>query len=126
MYLHRLSQCQGEQAQQAYSTEALLNAYDWERLLRWRSRGPKSPGVMFSSPRIVLLTDAWIWFLCYPPRSNDPYRYKNVLLELPMRNGISPLGIGLNETNEVCVCFASDVPSGTNIEQLDGDFLPCC
>ena len=86
----------------------------------------KSPGGVFSSPRIVSLTDVWIWILSYTPCSNELYRYKNGLLELPMRNGISPLGIGLNETNEVCVCFASDVPSGTNIEQLDGDFLPCC
>jgi hypothetical protein len=43
-----------------------------------------------------------------------------------MRNGLSPLGIGLDQTNELCACFASDVPSGTIIEQLDGDFLPCC
>ena len=35
-----LSQFQGERIQ-AYSTEALLGAYDWERLLRWRSRGPE-------------------------------------------------------------------------------------
>ena len=60
------------------------------------------------------------------PHSNDPYRYKNGLLKLPMRNGVSPLEIGLDETNVLCACFASDVPSGTIIEQLDGDFLPCC
>ena len=39
---------------------------------------------------------------------------------------MSPLGIGLDETNELCACFAYDVPSGTIVEQLDGDFLPCC
>ena len=120
-----LSQFQGEQIQ-AYSTKALLGAYDWERLLRWRCRGPESPEVVIRSPRIVSLTVAWIWFLCYPPRSNDPYRYEYKLLELPMRNGISPVGIGLYEVNELCACFASDVLTGTVIEQLDGDFLPCC
>jgi hypothetical protein len=101
-----LSQFQGEHIQ-AYSTEALLGAYDWERLLRWRSRGPESPGVMVSSPRHVSLTDAWVWFLWYPPCSNDPYRYTNGLLELPRSNGITPLGIGLDETNELCACFSS-------------------
>jgi hypothetical protein len=30
----------------------------------------------------------------------------------------------LDETNELCACFASDLPSGTIVEQLDGDFLP--
>ena len=60
------------------------------------------------------------------PVQQRPYRYKNVLLELPRSNGISPLGIGLDETNELCACFAYDVPSGTIVEQLDGDFLPCC
>ena len=120
-----LSQFQGEPTR-AYSTETLLSAYDWERLLRWRSRGPESPGVMVSFPRIVSLTDAWIWFLYYPPCSNDPYRYTNVLLELPRSNGISPLGIGLDDTDELCACFAYDVPSRTIVEQLDGDFLPSC
>ena len=96
-----LSQFQGEQIQK-HSNEDILGAYDWERLLRWRGKGPESPLVMISSPRIVSLTDAWIWFLCYPPRSYDPYRYRNRLLELPMRNGMSPLGIGLDEVNELC------------------------
>ena len=35
-----LSQFQGE-PMRAYSTETLLSAYDWERLLRWRNRGPE-------------------------------------------------------------------------------------
>jgi hypothetical protein len=43
-----------------------------------------------------------------------------------MRNGISPVGIGLDEVNVLCACFASDVLTGTVIEQQDGDFLPCC
>jgi len=118
-----LSQFQGERIQ-AYSTEALLGAYDWERLLRWRSRGPESLGVMVSSPRIISLTDAWVWFLWYPPCSNDPYRYKNGILELPWINGRTPLGIGLDETNELCACFSTEVPRGTIIEHLDVDCLP--
>ena len=118
-----LSQFQGERIQ-AYSTEALLGAYDWERLLRWRSRGPESLGVMVSSPRIISLTDAWVWFLWYPPCSNDPYRYKNGILELPWSNGRTPLGIGLDETNELCACFSAEVPRGTIIEHLDVDCLP--
>jgi hypothetical protein len=28
--------------------------------------------------------------------------------------------------NELCACFAVDVPNGTVIEQLDGEFLTCC
>ena len=40
-----------------------------------------------------------------------------------MRFGTSPLGIGLDEQDEICACFATDVPSGTVIEQLDGDCL---
>ena len=44
-----LSQLQGDQ-KQTYSTEALRGVYDWERILRWRSRGPEPPGVMLSSP----------------------------------------------------------------------------
>jgi hypothetical protein len=46
-----LSQFQGERIQ-AYSNEALLGAYDWERLLRWCSRGPEPPEVMVSSPEL--------------------------------------------------------------------------
>jgi hypothetical protein len=87
-----LSQFQSERIQ-AYSTEALPGAYDWERLLRWRSRGPEFPGVMVSSPRIDTLTDAWVWFLWYPPCRNDPYRYTKELLKLPWSNGITPLGL---------------------------------
>ena len=34
--------------------------------------------------------------------------------------------IGLDETDELCACFAYDVPSGTIVEHLDGDFFPCC
>ena len=120
-----LSQFQGEPVR-AYSTETLLSAYDWERLLRWRNRGPEPSGVMVSSPRIVSLTDAWIWFLYFPPCSKDPYRYTSVLLELPRSNGISPLGIGMGDTDELCAFFAYEVPSGTIVEQLDGDFLPSC
>ena len=81
---------------------------------------------MVSSPRIISLTDAWVWFLWYPPCSNDPYRYTNGILELPWSNGITPLRIGLNETNELCACFSTDVPRGTIIEHLDGDCLPSC
>ena len=36
-----LSQFQGEPIR-AYTTQNLLSAYDWERLLRWRSRGPET------------------------------------------------------------------------------------
>ena len=50
----------------------------------------------------------------------------NVLLELPRSNGISPLGIGMDDTDELRAFFAYDVPSGTIVEQLDGDFLPSC
>ena len=28
--------------------------------------------------------------------------------------------------NELCACFAVDVPNGTVIEQFDGEFLTCC
>ena len=49
-----------------------------------------------------------------------------MLLELPRSNGISPQGIGLDDTDELCACFAYDVPSGTIVEHLDGDFFPCC
>ena len=91
----------------------LLSDYDWERLLRWQSRGPESPGVMVSSSRYGSSTI---------PRAATSH----VLLELPRSNRISPLGIGLDETNKLCACFAYDVPSGTIVEQLDGDFLHCC
>ena len=62
-------------------------------------------------------------FLCYPPCDNDPYRHLDWILELPIHFGTSPVGIGLDEQNEICACFAADVPSGTVLEQLDGDCL---
>jgi hypothetical protein len=106
-----------------YSSATHLDEYDWERLLRWRGRGPPSPGVSLTAPRIVSLTDAWIWPLCYPPCEKDPHRHLDWILELPMQFGTSPVGIGLDEQNEICACFAADVPSATVLEQLDGDCL---
>ena len=40
-----------------------------------------------------------------------------------MRFGTSPLGIGLDERDKLCACFASDVPIGTALEKLEGHFL---
>ena len=50
-------------------------------------------------------------------------RYQGWILELPMRFGTSPIGIGLDEREEICACFASDVPCGIVLEKLDGDCL---
>ena len=61
-----MSQLQTEKVS-LYTNATHLEEYDWERLLRWRGRGPETPGVTLSTPRIVSLTDAWIWLLCYPP-----------------------------------------------------------
>ena len=50
-----------------YSNSAHLEAsYDWERLLRWKGRGPDSPDVILPASRIVSLKDVWLWFP-YPP-----------------------------------------------------------
>ena len=61
-----MSQMQTEEVS-LYTHATHLEEYDWERLLRWRGRGPETPGVTLTTPRIVSLTDAWIWLLCYPP-----------------------------------------------------------
>ena len=61
-----MSQMQTEEVT-LYTNSTHLEEYDWERLLRWRGQGPESPGVTLSAPRIVSLTDAWIWLICYPP-----------------------------------------------------------
>ena len=106
-----------------YTNSTHLEEYDWERLLRWRGRGPESPGVTLSASQVVSLTDAWIWLLCYAPCGKNPYRHRDWILELPMRFGTSPLEIGLDERDEICACFATDIPCGTVLEQLDGDCL---
>jgi hypothetical protein len=115
-----MSQLQGNDI--VLHSENQIGNYDWERLLRWKGKGPDTRGVELPALRVVSLTDAWIWSLYYPPCESDPYRNYGWLLELPTPNRL-PLGIGLDEMSNLCAFFTEDVPCGTVIEQLDGDYL---
>ena len=98
-------------------------SYNWEQLLRWKSQGPDSPGLQYLTPRVVSMTDAWLWMLLYPPRPERTYTYPHQLLALPHHTNTTPLGLGITEEGSLCTCFSLDLAAWTVVEEFEGGNL---